>query len=199
MSSSAHPTKKPVVVTITGAAGQIGYAVLFAVASGRMLGMDQPIELRLLEIAPALPLLNGVVMELDDCAFPLLTKIVPTADFKTAFSGCEVALLIGARPRGAGMTRADLLKANANIFREQGKALNSFAARSVKVLVVGNPANTNAKITMEFAPDLPKSAFTAMTRLDEFRARQSYKQMATSLEDAAMRACCDARVGLSMC
>jgi malate dehydrogenase len=189
MSTSAHPTKKPVVVTITGAAGQIGYAVLFAVASGRMLGLDQPIELRLLEIAPALPLLNGVVMEMDDCAFPLLTKVVPTADFKTAFEGCEVALLIGARPRGAGMTRADLLKANANIFREQGKALNQFASRKVKVLVVGNPANTNAKITMEFAPDLPKSAFTAMTRLDEFRARQYNQLAACSHKEIAEEHC----------
>lgn len=172
--------KKPLIVTVTGAAGQIGYAIIFQIAAGRMLGPDQPIELRLLDLSGTIthhsqhtqttpkplhmltlfcpsmcsrssplsfspvarPFLNGVVMELEDCAFPLLTKVVPTDDPKTAFEGCDIALLIGARPRGPGMTRADLLKANAGIFKDQGKALNDYAARTVKVLVVGNPANT---------------------------------------------------------
>jgi len=137
-----------------------------------MLGPDQPIELRLLDLPMDGPqqILRGVEMELADCAFPLLSKVVCTGDLETAFSGCEVALLIGARPRGPGMERADLLKANAEIFKKQGAALDKFAARNVKVLVVGNPANTNAKIAMEHAPNLPKTAFSAMTRLDELRA-----------------------------
>jgi malate dehydrogenase len=162
--------KKPVNVTITGAAGQIGYALAFRVASGQLLGADQPVNLHLLEITPALPGLNGVVMELNDCAFPTLNKVIATDDAKVAFKECGVALLVGARPRGPGMERKDLLLANAQIFSAQGKALNEVADRNVKVLVVGNPANTNSLIARANAPDLNPRNFTAMTRLDHNRA-----------------------------
>jgi malate dehydrogenase len=157
-------------VAITGAAGQIGYALAFRVASGAMLGADQPINLHLLEITPALPQLQGVVMELNDCAFPTLNRVVATDDARVAFKDCRVALLVGARPRGPGMERKDLLMANAQIFSAQGKALNEVADRGVRVLVVGNPANTNALIAMKNAKDLQPRNFTAMTRLDHNRA-----------------------------
>jgi len=162
--------KQPLNVAITGAAGQIGYALAFRVASGAMLGADQPINLHLLEITPALPTLQGVVMELNDCAFPTLNKVVATDDARVAFKVCHAALLVGARPRGPGMERKDLLLANAQIFSAQGKALNDVAARDVRVLVVGNPANTNALIAMKNAPSLKPQSFTAMTRLDHNRA-----------------------------
>ncbi|MBX3693935.1 MAG: malate dehydrogenase [Steroidobacteraceae bacterium] len=157
-------------VAITGAAGQIGYALAFRVASGALFGPDQPVNLHLLEITPALPQLQGVVMELSDCAFPTLQKIVATDDAKVAFRDCHAALLVGARPRGPGMERKDLLLANAQIFSAQGKALNEAADRNVKVLVVGNPANTNALIARANAKDLNPRNFTAMTRLDHNRA-----------------------------
>jgi len=157
-------------VAITGAAGQIGYALAFRVASGQMLGPDQPVNLHLLEIAATLPALQGVVMELNDCAFPTVNKIVATDDAKVAFRDCNVALLVGARPRGPGMERKDLLLANAQIFSAQGKALNEVANRQVKVLVVGNPANTNSLIARANAKDLNPRNFTAMTRLDHNRA-----------------------------
>jgi malate dehydrogenase len=157
-------------VAITGGAGQIGYALAFRVASGQLLGPDQPINLHLLEITPSLPALNGVVMELADCAFAGLNKIIATDDAKVAFRDCHVALLVGARPRGPGMERKDLLLANAQIFSAQGKALNEVADRNVKVLVVGNPANTNALIARANAKDLNPRNFTAMTRLDHNRA-----------------------------
>ena len=162
--------KKPLTVTITGAAGQIGYALAFRVASGQLLGPDQPVNLNLLEITPTLPALQGVVMELDDCAFPLLNKVTATDDAKVAFRDTNVALLVGARPRGPGMERKDLLLANAQIFSAQGKAMNEVANRNIKVLVVGNPANTNALIARANAPDLNARNFTAMTRLDHNRA-----------------------------
>jgi malate dehydrogenase len=162
--------KQPLNVAITGAAGQIGYALAFRVASGAMLGADQPINLHLLEITPALPTLNGVVMELNDCAFSTLNKVVATDDAKVAFRDCHVGLLVGARPRGPGMERKDLLLANAQIFSAQGKALNEVADRKIKVLVVGNPANTNALIASRNAPGLDRRCFTAMTRLDHNRA-----------------------------
>jgi len=161
---------QPVNVTVTGAAGQIGYALLFRIASGQLLGPDVPVRLRLLEITPALKAAEGTAMELDDCAFPLLTGIDITDDLKTAFDGTSVALLVGARPRGAGMERGDLLAANGGIFGPQGKAINEHAASDIKVLVVGNPANTNALIAQQNAPDVPASRFTAMTRLDHNRA-----------------------------
>ena len=157
-------------VAITGAAGQIGYALAFRVASGQMLGPEQPVNLQLLEITPALPGLLGVVMELNDCAFPTLNRIVATDDAKVAFRDCHAAMLVGARPRGPGMERKDLLLANAQIFSAQGKALNEVADRSVRVLVVGNPANTNALIARANAKDLNPRNFTAMTRLDHNRA-----------------------------
>ncbi|HUI62489.1 MAG TPA: malate dehydrogenase [Steroidobacteraceae bacterium] len=157
-------------VAITGAAGQIGYALAFRVASGQMLGADQPVNLHLLEITPALPALQGVVMELMDCAFPTLNKVVASDDAKVAFRDCNAAMLVGARPRGPGMERKDLLMANAQIFSAQGKALNEVADRNVKVLVVGNPANTNALIARANAKDLNPRNFTAMTRLDHNRA-----------------------------
>lgn len=157
-------------VAITGAAGQIGYALAFRVASGQMLGPDQPINLHLLEIPQAMPALQGVVMELNDCAFPLLASVKATDDARVAFRDCHVALLVGARPRGPGMERKDLLQANGAIFTTQGRALNEHAARDVKVLVVGNPANTNCLIAMRNAPDLDPSQFSAMTRLDHNRA-----------------------------
>ncbi len=162
--------KKPLTVAITGAAGQIGYALAFRVASGQMLGADQPVNLHLLEITPALPALQGVVMELNDCAFPTLNRVAATDDAKVAFKDCNVALLVGARPRGPGMERKDLLMANAQIFSAQGKALNEVAARDIRVLVVGNPANTNALIAQRNAPQLDPGNFTAMTRLDHNRA-----------------------------
>jgi malate dehydrogenase len=162
--------KDPVRVTITGAAGQIGYALLFRVASGAMLGKDQPVILQLLEITPALGAVKGVVMELDDCAFPLLHDVTYTDDAKVAFKDTDYALLVGSRPRGPGMERKDLLEANAAIFSAQGKALNDNASPNVKVLVVGNPANTNALIAQRNAPDLDPRNFTAMTRLDHNRA-----------------------------
>ena len=162
--------KKPVTVTITGGAGQIGYALAFRVASGQMLGADQPVNLHLLEITPALAALNGVVMELSDCAFPTLHSIVATDDARVAFKDCDVGLLVGARPRGPGMERKDLLLANAQIFSAQGKAINEVASRGIKVLVVGNPANTNALIAASNAPDIDRANFTAMTRLDHNRA-----------------------------
>jgi len=162
--------KKPVRVTITGAAGQIGYQLAFRIASGQMLGADQPIILQLLEIPPALPALEGVVMELDDCAFSTLAGIIATDDANVAFKDSEFALLVGARPRGPGMERKDLLEANAQIFSVQGKAMNDHASRDIRVLVVGNPANTNALIASSNAPDIDKSRFTAMTRLDHNRA-----------------------------
>jgi malate dehydrogenase len=160
----------PVNVTVTGAAGQIGYALLFRIASGQLLGADVPVRLRLLEITPALKAAEGTAMELDDCAFPLLSGIDITDDLKTAFDGTNVALLVGARPRSAGMERGDLLEANGGIFGPQGKAINDHAASDVKVLVVGNPANTNALIAQRNAPDVPAGRFTAMTRLDHNRA-----------------------------
>lgn len=163
--------KKPVHVTVTGAAGQIGYALLFRIASGDMLGKDQPVCLHLLEITPALEALKGVVMELNDCAFPLLHDVIATDDANVAFKDCDYALLVGARPRGPGMERKDLLEANGAIFGPQGKALNDHASRDVKVLVVGNPANTNALIAQQNAPDLDPKCFTAMVRLDHNRAK----------------------------
>jgi malate dehydrogenase len=162
--------KTPVNVAITGAAGQIGYALAFRVASGQMLGADQPVNLHLLEITPALGALQGVVMELNDCAFPTLNRIVATDDARVAFKDCNVALLVGARPRGPGMERKDLLLANAQIFSAQGKALDAVADRNVRVLVVGNPANTNALIAMKNSPSLNPKNFTAMVRLDHNRA-----------------------------
>jgi malate dehydrogenase len=165
-------SKAPVRVTVTGAAGQIGYALLFRIAAGEMLGKDQPVILQLLEIPDekAQKALKGVMMELDDCAFPLLAGMQAHADPMTAFKDTQVALLVGARPRGPGMERKDLLAANAQIFTAQGKALDKVASRDVKVLVVGNPANTNAYIAMKSAPSLPKQNFTAMLRLDHNRA-----------------------------
>ena len=162
--------KAPVRVTITGAAGQIGYQLAFRIASGQMLGDDQPVILQLLEIPPALPALHGVVMELDDCAFPTLAGIVATDDPNVAFENSDFALLVGARPRGPGMERKDLLEANAAIFSVQGKAMNEHASRDIKVLVVGNPANTNSLIAQANAPNLNPQNFTAMTRLDHNRA-----------------------------
>lgn len=162
--------KAPVRVAVTGAAGQISYSLLFRIASGEMLGKDQPVILQLLEITPALNALKGVAMELDDCAFPLLQKIICTDDPSVAFKDANYALLVGARPRGPGMERKDLLEANAAIFSVQGKAINDHASRSIKVLVVGNPANTNALIAQRNAPDIDPRQFTAMTRLDHNRA-----------------------------
>ncbi|WP_201507831.1 malate dehydrogenase [Psychrobacter proteolyticus] len=162
--------KQPLRVAVTGAAGNISYAMLFRIASGEMLGKDQPVILQLLEITPALDALKGVVMELEDCAFPLLAGIVQTDDANVAFKDIDYALLVGARPRGPGMERKDLLEANAAILSAQGKALNEVASRDVKVLVVGNPANTNALIAQRNAPDLDPRNFTAMTRLDHNRA-----------------------------
>ncbi len=168
----------PVTVTVTGAAGQIGYALLFRIASGHLLGPDTPVRLRLLEIAPALKAAEGTAMELDDCAFPLLAGIDITDDLKTAFDGANVGLLVGARPRTAGMERGDLLSANGGIFGPQGRAINDHAASDIKVLVVGNPANTNALIAQQNAPDVPADRFTAMTRLDHNRA---LSQLSTKL------------------
>ena len=168
--------KAPVRVTVTGAAGQIGYALLFRIASGAMLGKDQPVILQLLDITPAMDALEGVRMELDDCAFPLLAGIVCTDMPDIAFKDADYALLVGARPRGPGMERKDLLEANAAIFSVQGKALNDYASRDVRVLVVGNPANTNALIAQRNAPDLDPRNFTAMMRLDHNRAKTQIAQ-----------------------
>ena len=162
--------KAPKRVAVTGAAGQIGYSLLFRIASGDMLGKDQPVILQLLDITPALPAVKGVVMELDDCAFPLLAGVTVTDDPAVAFKDADYALLVGARPRSKGMERKDLLEANGAIFTVQGKALNDHAKRDCKILVVGNPANTNAYIAMKSAPDLPRRNFTAMLRLDHNRA-----------------------------
>lgn len=162
--------KNPVKVTVTGAAGQISYGLLFRIAAGDMLGKDQPVILQLLEITPALDALKGVMMELDDCAFPLLHGMIGTDKAEEAFQDSDYALLVGARPRGPGMERKDLLEANAAIFSEQGKAINKVASRDIKVLVVGNPANTNALIAQRNAPDINPRQFTAMTRLDHNRA-----------------------------
>ena len=176
--------KPPVRVAVTGAAGQIGYSLLFRIASGSMLGPDQPVILQLLEITPALGALNGVKMELDDCAFPLLAGVVCTDDANVAFGDADVALLVGAMPRKAGMERADLLSANGGIFKPQGKALSASAKKDVKVLVVGTPANTNALIAMNNAPDLDPRRFTAMTRLDHNRAvTQLAQRTGTTVND----------------
>ncbi|PWK48626.1 malate dehydrogenase [Pleionea mediterranea] len=168
--------KQPVRVAVTGAAGQIGYALLFRIASGAMLGDDQPVILQLLDITPAMDALQGVKMELDDCAFPLLQDVICTDDPNVAFKDTDYALLVGARPRGPGMERKDLLEANAAIFSVQGKALNDNASKDVKVLVVGNPANTNSLIAQRNAPDLKPRNFTAMTRLDHNRAMSQVAQ-----------------------
>ncbi len=162
--------KEPVRVAVTGAAGQIAYSLLFRIASGEMLGTDQPVVLQLLEIAPVLKALEGVVMEINDCAYPLVKDIVVTDDAGKAFDDVAYALLVGSKPRGKGMERGDLLKENGKIFKPQGQALNARARRDVKVLVIGNPANTNALIAMRNAPDLKPAQFTAMTRLDHNRA-----------------------------
>ena len=170
--------KQPVRVAVTGAAGQIGYSLLFRIASGEMLGKDQPVILQLLEITPAMDALRGVVMEIEDCAFPLVVGIVPTDDPNVAFKDVDYALLVGSRPRSKGMERKDLIEANAAIFSVQGKALNDHAQRSVKVLVVGNPANTNCLIAQRNAPDLDPRQFTAMMRLDHNRAVAQLAQKA---------------------
>lgn len=162
--------KPPVRVTVTGAAGQIGYSLLYRIASGEMLGKDQSIILQLLEVTPALPALKGVIMELEDCAFPLLNAVIGSDDPKVAFKDADIALLVGARPRSKGMERKDLLEANAQIFTVQGKAMNEVANKNIKVLVVGNPANTNAYIAQKSAPNLNPKNFTAMLRLDHNRA-----------------------------
>ncbi len=176
--------KSPVRVTITGAAGQIGYQLAFRIASGQMLGTDQPVILQLLEIPPALPALEGVVMELDDCAFRTLAGVVATDKAEVAFGDADYALLVGAKPRGPGMERNDLLEANAKIFSAQGKAINDNARRAVRVLVVGNPANTNALIASSNAPDIDPRNFTAMTRLDHNRAvAQLAKRTETHVSD----------------
>ncbi|WP_309117196.1 malate dehydrogenase [Saccharothrix sp.] len=177
-------TRTPVNVTVTGAAGQIGYALLFRIASGHLLGPDVPVRLRLLEIPQAVKAAEGTAMELDDCAFPLLSGIDITDDAKTAFDGVNIALLVGARPRTKGMERGDLLEANGGIFKPQGEAINAGAADDVRVLVVGNPANTNALIAQQHAPDVPAERFTAMTRLDHNRAlSQLAKKLGVSVTD----------------
>ncbi len=168
--------KQPVRVAVTGAAGQISYSLLFSIASGRMLGADQPVILQLLEIPPAMEALQGVVMELDDCAFPLVQEIVATDNPDIAFKDAECVLLVGSRPRGPGMERKDLLEANAAIFSVQGKSLNDNAAKNVRILVVGNPANTNCLIAQRNAPDIDPRQFTAMTRLDHNRAMSQLAQ-----------------------
>ena len=168
--------KDPVRVTVTGAAGQIGYALLFRIAAGEMLGKDQPVILQLLEITPALDALKGVIMEIEDCAFPLVHGMVGTDDADVAFKDSDYALLVGSRPRGPGMERKDLIEANAAIFSVQGKAINDHASRDIKVLVVGNPANTNSLIAQRNAPDIDPRQFTAMTRLDHNRAMAQLAQ-----------------------
>jgi malate dehydrogenase len=174
----------PTNVTVTGAAGQIGYAILFRIASGQLLGPDEKVALRLLEIPAAVKAAEGTALELFDCAFPLLADIEVTDDASVAFDGVNIALLIGARPRSKGMERADLLEANGAIFKPQGEALNEHAADDVRILVVGNPANTNALIAMNNAPDIPSERFTAMTRLDENRAvAQLAQKLSVGVED----------------
>ena len=176
----------PVKVAVTGAAGQIGYALLFRIASGQLLGPDTPVQLTLLEIPPAVKAAEGTAMELDDCAFPLLDSIEITDDANTAFSGVNIALLVGARPRTKGMERGDLLEANGGIFKPQGQALNDNAASDVKILVVGNPANTNALIAQSNAPDIPAERFTAMMRLDHNRATaQLAKKTGAAVSDVS--------------
>src|SRR3984893_6865180 len=177
-------TKPPVHVTVTGAAGQIGYSLLFRIASGQLLGPDQPIVLRLLEIEPALKVLDGVVMELDDCAFPLVSDIVATSDLKTAFDGTSWALLVGSIPRKAGMERGELLGVNGGIFKPQGRAIAENAASDVRILVVGNPCNTNCLIARSNAKDVPADRWFAMTRLDENRAKsQLAKKVGVPVRD----------------
>ena len=171
-------SKTPVQVTVTGAAGQIGYAILFRIASGQLLGPDQPVVLRLLEIEPAMQALGGVAMELDDCAFPLLAGIETTSDLKIAFDGTNWALLVGSIPRKAGLERGDLLNVNGGIFKPQGQAINAHAASDVRVLVVGNPCNTNCLIARSNAPDVPADRWFAMTRLDQNRAQTQLAQKA---------------------
>src|SRR5215218_7938076 len=174
----------PTNVTVTGAAGQIGYAILFRISSGQLLGPDEKVALRLLEIPAAVKAAEGTALELFDCAFPLLADIEVTDDANVAFDGVSIALLIGARPRTKGMERADLLEANGAIFKPQGEALNEHAANDVRILVVGNPANTNALIAMNHAPDIPSERFTAMTRLDENRAvAQLAQRLSVGVED----------------
>lgn len=170
--------KNPIRVAVTGAAGNIGYALLFRIASGQMFGPDQPVALNLIEIEPAMDALKGVAMELDDCAFPLLEEVVQTADLSVGFADCDWALLVGSVPRKAGMERADLLGINGKIFVGQGKAINDNAKKSCRVLVVGNPCNTNCLIAMKSAPDIPNEQFFAMTRLDENRAKTQLAQKA---------------------
>lgn len=170
--------KTPIRVAVTGAAGNIGYALIYRIANGDLFGPDQPVVLQLLEITPALPALKGVAMELEDCAFPLLADVVLTDDANTAFKAANWGLLVGARPRGKGMERKDLLSANAAIFSVQGKAINANAASDIRVLVVGNPANTNCLIAKSNAPDVPAERFTAMTRLDHNRALSQLAQKA---------------------
>jgi malate dehydrogenase len=170
--------KAPITVAVTGAGGQIGYSLLFRIASGSLFGADQPVKLRLIEIEPALPALQGVVMELDDCAFPLLQEIVPTADLNEGFRGVNWALLVGSVPRKAGMERKDLLSINGKIFTGQGQAIAQNAASDVRTLVVGNPCNTNCLIAMNAAPDVPRDRWFAMTRLDENRAKSQLAQKA---------------------
>ena len=177
-------TKPPVHVTVTGAAGQIGYSLLFRIASGALLGPDQPVVLRLLEVEPAMKALDGVCMELDDCAFPLLADMVPTSDLTTAFSGTSWGLLVGAMPRKAGMERGDLLSANGGIFKPQGQAIAAHAASDVRILVVGNPCNTNCLIARSNAKEIPADRWFAMTRLDQNRAKaQLAKKAGVSITD----------------
>jgi len=171
--------RNPVHVTVTGAAGNIGYALLFRIASGQLLGPEQPVVLRLLDIEPAMKALEGVVMELEDCAFPLLADVEPTSDLKVAFSGTSWALLVGAMPRKAGMERKDLLEVNGGIFKPQGEAINEHAADDVRVLVVGNPCNTNCLIARSNAPDVPDDRWFAMTRLDQNRAKAQLARKAS--------------------
>jgi len=182
-------SKTPIRIAVTGAAGQIGYALVFRIASGQMFGPDQPVALNLIEIEPALPALDGVCMELDDCAFPLLTDVVPTADLKTGFTGVNWSLLVGSVPRKAGMERADLLGINGKIFTGQGQAINDHAASDTRVLVVGNPCNTNCLIAMNNAPDVPNDRFFAMTRLDENRAKTQLAQKADVPVSAVSNMC----------
>jgi malate dehydrogenase len=182
-------SKTPIRIAVTGAAGQIGYALVFRIASGQMFGPDQPVALNLIEIEPALPALDGVCMELDDCAFPLLTDVVPTADLKTGFSDVNWSLLVGSVPRKEGMERADLLGINGKIFTGQGQAINDHAASDTRVLVVGNPCNTNCLIAMNNAPDVPNDRFFAMTRLDENRAKTQLAQKADVPVSAVSNMC----------
>ncbi|MFM2220984.1 MAG: hypothetical protein RLZZ553_732 [Verrucomicrobiota bacterium] len=181
--------KAPITVSVTGAAGQIGYALLFRIASGSVFGPDQPVNLRLIEIEPALPALEGVVMELDDCAFPLLNEVVPTADLNEGFRNTNWALLVGSVPRKAGMERGDLLGINGKIFTGQGKAIARNAAKDVRVLVVGNPCNTNALIAMNNADGVPNDRFFAMTRLDENRAKSQLAKKAAVHQSKVTNVC----------